>query len=137
MSTNLAAEDPFAALSALVRRLRGPGGCPWDRKQTAQSLKKYLLEESAELAEAIENGDPAHICEETGDLFFILTLLAAIFEEQGEFTADDALRSICDKMIRRHPHVFAAADNDAPLDEDELRASWEAIKALERKNSSA
>ncbi len=126
---NLSDTDPFARLGFIVKTLRGSQGCPWDRKQTAESLKKYLLEESAELAQAIDQGDPAHICEESGDLFFILTLLAAIFEEKNEFTVNDALESICDKMIRRHPHVF---EQTAPMSDEELRASWEAIKAREK-----
>ena len=127
----LSETDPFTRLGFIVKTLRGSHGCPWDQKQTAESLKKYLLEETVELAEAIDQGDPAHICEESGDLFFILTLLAAIFEEKNAFTVNDALESICRKMIRRHPHVF---ENSESLSEEELRASWEAIKACEKKH---
>ncbi len=77
--------NPFQRFDRIVKILRSEDGCPWDQKQTAKSLKKYLLEETAELAEAIEQGNPQHICEETGDLYFILSLLTAIFEEQGIF----------------------------------------------------
>jgi len=86
--------------------LRGSEGCPWDQKQTPESLKRYLLEETRELAEAIDQGEPGHICEEIGDLYFILNLLTLLYEEQGLFSADDALNGISQKMIRRHPHVF-------------------------------
>ena len=122
---------PFQRLGFIVKTLRGSHGCPWDRKQTAQSLKKYLLEESAELAEAIESGDAEHICEETGDLYFILALLTTISEEQKHFSADDALKGICEKMIRRHPHVF---EQHKDCSEEELRAQWERIKAEEKES---
>ena len=123
--------DPFQRLGFIVKTLRGSHGCPWDRKQTPESLKKYLLEEAGELAEAIERGNPRHICEETGDLYFILALLTTLFEERGEFSADDALNAICEKMIRRHPHVF---ENQEKCSEEELRAQWERIKAEEKKS---
>ena len=119
----------LARLLAIVDRLRGRDGCPWDRKQTPLSLKKYLLEETAELAEAIDSGDPGHIREEIGDLFFILAMLSAMYREQNLFSAADALHDITEKMIRRHPHVFAG---QATGNEQELRRQWEAIKADEK-----
>ncbi len=122
--------DPFRQLNFIVKTLRGSHGCPWDRKQTPETLKKYLLEEATELAEAIDQGDPGHICEEAGDLYFILSLLTTIFEEKKEFTANDALNSICEKMIRRHPHVF---DQQYEGGEEDLRAQWERIKHEEKK----
>ncbi|XOF32874.1 MAG: MazG nucleotide pyrophosphohydrolase domain-containing protein [Candidatus Electrothrix sp. YB6] len=125
--------NPFQRLQQIVRTLRSDGGCPWDRKQTPQTLKKYLLEEAAELAEAVELGDPQHICEEIGDLYFILALLTTVFEEQSSFSADDALHLACEKMVRRHPHVFAASSNDPPLSEQQLREQWEQIKKEEKK----
>jgi uncharacterized protein YabN with tetrapyrrole methylase and pyrophosphatase domain len=125
---------PFQRLRFIVKTLRGSHGCPWDRKQTAQSLKKYLLEETAELAEAIESGDADHICEETGDLYFILALLTTIFEEQEKFSAENALMGICKKMIRRHPHVF---EQNRDCSEKELRAQWEQIKAEEKGGAEA
>lgn len=125
------ATDSFAGLQLIVSTLRGAGGCPWDIKQTPVSLKKYLLEECHELAEALDKNADGNICEEIGDVFFILTTLIAMFAEQQRFTADDVFAAITAKMIRRHPHVFA----DSPLtDEHELRAQWEKIKALEKQH---
>ena len=122
----------FTHLQRIVSTLRGDGGCPWDIKQTPDSLKKYLLEECQELAEAIANNRDVEICEEIGDVFFILTTLIAMFAEQQRFTADDVFAAITAKMTRRHPHVFS----DAPLaNEHELCAQWEAIKALEKQSS--
>lgn len=123
--------NSFARLQFIVSTLRGTGGCPWDIKQTPDSLKKYLLEECHELAEAIENNCDVDICEEIGDLFFILTTLISMFTEQQRFNEDDVFSAIIAKMIRRHPHVFA----DSPLtDERDLRAQWEKIKALEKQS---
>jgi uncharacterized protein YabN with tetrapyrrole methylase and pyrophosphatase domain len=126
--------NPFQRLDHIVKTLRSKNGCPWDQKQTAKSLKKYLLEETAELAEAIEQGDEQHICEETGDLYFILSLLTTIFEEQGIFSANDALNTACEKMVRRHPHVFATEGQSQKIKKTEaqLREQWERIKAEEK-----
>jgi tetrapyrrole methylase family protein/MazG family protein len=121
----------FQQLEAIVKTLRSERGCPWDQRQTAASLKKYLLEEAAELAEAIDRDDSQHIAEEAGDLYFVLALLLHICEEQGRCSSADALSSICEKMQRRHPHVFAANGEPMPSDE-QLRAQWERIKAEER-----
>ena len=121
--------DAFIQLQHIVSTLRGEGGCPWDIKQTPASLKKYLLEECHELAEAIDNNRDIEICEEFGDVFFILTTLISIFAEQQRFTAVEVFATISAKMIRRHPHVFSGP----PLtDEHELRTQWEKIKALEK-----
>ncbi len=127
------AEDgqALARLLAIVDRLRGEDGCPWDRKQTPQTLKKYLLEETAELAEAIDADNADQIREEIGDLFFILAMLTAMFHERGLFGAADALADSIAKMIRRHPHVFAGR---TVTDEQKLRRQWEAIKADEKRN---
>lgn len=119
----------FSRLQGIVSTLRGEGGCPWDIKQTPASLKKYLFEECQELIEAIDKADEKEICEEIGDLFFILTLLIAMYTEQQRFTANDVFEQIIAKMIRRHPHVFSGT----PLpNEHELRLQWERIKALEK-----
>jgi uncharacterized protein YabN with tetrapyrrole methylase and pyrophosphatase domain len=121
--------NSFARLQLIVSTLRGSGGCPWDIKQTPVSLKKYLFEECHELAEAIDNNCDVNICEEIGDVFFILTTLIVMFSEQQRFTEDDVFSAIVAKMIRRHPHVFS----DSPLiDERDLRVQWEEIKALEK-----
>ena len=121
----------LSRLEEIIGRLRSKNGCPWDKKQTPASLKKYLIEETRELAEAIDEGEPQHICEEIGDLFFILTMFCEMFKEQDAFTTDDALQTIIAKMIRRHPHVF----NGLPAgNEQELRSQWQAIKEMEKKN---
>lgn len=121
----------FQQLEAIVTTLRSERGCPWDQRQTAASLKKYLLEEAAELAEAIDRDDGRQISEEAGDLYFVLALLLHVCAEQGRCSSADALSSICKKMRRRHPHVFAADGQPMPSDE-ELRAQWERIKAEEK-----
>ena len=119
----------FTRLEQVVATLRGENGCPWDIKQTPTSLKKYLLEECHELAEAIEKGSEKEICEEIGDVFFILTMLIAMFAEHNHFTGDDVLDGIIAKMIRRHPHVFG---NVSLVDAEELQAQWQRIKAQEK-----
>ncbi len=121
----------FQQLEAIVAMLRSEHGCPWDQRQTAASLKKYLLEEAAELAEAIDRDDGRQIGEEAGDLYFVLALLLHVCAEQGRCSSAAALSSICEKMRRRHLHVFAAEGQPMPSDE-ELRAQWERIKAEEK-----
>jgi tetrapyrrole methylase family protein/MazG family protein len=121
--------DSFRQLVDIIRRLRSQDGCPWDRRQTAATLKKYLLEESGELAEAIDSGRMDAIREETGDLLYILILLSLIHEEKGHFTLDETLDAIAGKMIRRHPHVFAGREAG---DEAEMRRQWHEIKAGEK-----
>ena len=120
----------FAAFCETVTRLRAPDGCPWDRKQTIPSIKKYIREECDELLEAMDNGDPDHLCEEIGDVLFLLVLLAQISSESGQFTVHDVIRKIDKKMKDRHPHVFG----DLPVGtEKELKKQWEALKSLERR----
>ena len=126
----MSSRDPFEKFRELIAILRAENGCPWDRKQTPASIKKYLLAETNELAEAIEQDDPEHICEEIGDLFYILLMLCRIFEEQGQFTVETALENIFTKMIRRHPHVFAGKPAGSEAD---LRRQWKAIKEIEKK----
>ena len=115
------AEDvnPFQQLDQIVRTLRSPNGCPWDQRQTGKTLKKYLLEEAAELAEAVDTGDQEHIREEIGDMYFILTLLALIYEEKDGIPATDPVQKICEKMVRRHP-------------QEALREQWKRIKQEEK-----
>ncbi len=127
-------QEELIRLLDIVARLRGDDGCPWDRKQTPESIKKYLLEETRELAEAIDSSDPEHIREEIGDLFFILTMLTTMYEEQGHFGIDEALAGITEKMIRRHPHVFAGMKTGT---DQELRRQWEEIKAGEKANQAS
>ena len=114
----------------IVARLRAPGGCPWDREQTHESLKRNLLEESYEVIEAIDQGNPAVLSEELGDLLVQVAFHADIAKEAGDFELADVLRKINSKLVRRHPHVFA--DGHAE-DAREVERNWEQIKAQERK----
>ena len=115
----------FERLLEIMARLRGPDGCPWDREQTKTSLKPYLVEETYEVLEAIEGGDPRAVEEELGDLLFQVVFHAQLAREQGEFTMVDVLLRLCDKMVSRHPHVFGDASVRTP---GEALSQWEAIK---------
>lgn len=122
-------QKDFSQLLCIIDQLRGEQGCPWDRKQTPQTLKRYLLEECQELVEAIDAQQREGICEEIGDVLFLLGFLISIYAEQGHFSATDTFHGIISKMIRRHPHVFAGQ----PIsDEQELKAQWQRIKAQEK-----
>ncbi len=110
--------------------LRGEQGCPWDRKQTCASMKEYLQAECDELLAAINNDDHDNICEELGDVIYILIMITAINKDLGMFGLQDVLESINAKLIRRHPHVFAGQTYE---NEDQLTAQWQAIKAKEKK----
>src|SRR5215471_5448131 len=113
--------------------LRGSGGCPWDREQTIDSLKPFVLEETYEVIEAIDAHDHTALCEELGDFVFEAVFLAQLEGEAGRFTIADSLKSISDKLIRRHPHVFAQASGELRIDSaDRVRTRWEEIKAQER-----
>lgn len=119
----------FEQLMNLMRRLRGPGGCPWDAEQTHESLKRYLLEEAYEVLEAIDSGNSVSLREELGDLLLQAIFHGVIAEESGTFTMNDILQVLCDKLIRRHPHVFA----DLQVENvDQLVANWERIKKEEK-----
>lgn len=123
--------DPssFDHLCAIMRRLRGPGGCPWDAEQTHETLTRYLLEETYEVIEAIEAGSPEHLKEELGDLLLQPVFHAAIAEEAGSFTIGDVIGTLCEKLVRRHPHVFGdmkIADSRAQVE------NWEQIKRVEK-----
>jgi MazG family protein len=125
----------FEGLIALVKILRGDHGCPWDREQTPDQIKTYLLEEAYEVLEALESGNPGDVCAELGDLLFHIVFLARIFEEYGDFNIRDVLETISKKMIRRHPHVFGQAHVSGS---DEVRHRWHEIKIAEaRDNDSA
>ncbi|MBI4635479.1 MAG: nucleoside triphosphate pyrophosphohydrolase [Candidatus Rokubacteria bacterium] len=118
----------FEALLHIMARLRGPGGCPWDRDQTPTSLKPYLIEEAYEVLEAIEAGHVPALREELGDLLFQVVFHAQLASERGEFTMADLLAHLSDKMVSRHPHVFGDASVKTPK---EALAQWEAIKQHE------
>jgi len=122
----------FDRLVAIMRALRAPGGCPWDREQTLASLRPFVLEETYEVLEAIESGSPAALREELGDYLYEAVFLAQISEEAGHFSIADAVDAICDKLVRRHPHVFARAAGDAGITSGQVIERWEAMKARER-----
>jgi tetrapyrrole methylase family protein/MazG family protein len=119
----------FDELISIMKRLRGPGGCPWDAEQTHESLTRYLLEETYEVIEAIDARSPDHLKEELGDLLLQPVFHAAIAEEAGSFTIDDIIQTLCEKLVRRHPHVFGdlqIADSAAQIE------NWEQIKKTEK-----
>ncbi len=119
---------PFNRLRQIMAKLRAPGGCNWDRKQTHKSLLPYLIEETYEVVEAIENGDPNDLREELGDLLIQVIFHAQIADEAGQFNIDDSINSINDKLIRRHPHVFGDETQKKDLNPTEVRDQWEKIK---------
>lgn len=117
----------------LVRRLRAPDGCPWDRKQRLGDVRAYLLEEAHETAAAIDSGDPSALAEELGDLLFQVAFVLELGREAEAFTAAEVIRGIQAKMIARHPHVFG--DDDERLESaEEVTAAWEARKARSRRD---
>ena len=123
----------FERLVDIMRALRAPDGCPWDREQTHASLRPFVLEETYEVLDAIESGNPETLREELGDFLYEAVFLAQISEEAGDFTIADAIQSICDKLIRRHPHVFARDTEDGtPLTSQQVIEKWETMKARER-----
>lgn len=127
----------FARLVDIVATLRSPEGCPWDREQTIDSLKPYVLEETYEVVEAIDHGDHGALREELGDFMFEAVFLAQLESEAGHFTIADSLTAIADKLVRRHPHVFARGDGEPALNSaGEVVTRWEQIKAQERGGSS-
>jgi MazG family protein len=115
-------------LVRVVARLRGPGGCPWDRAQTHRSLRRHLLDETYELLDAIEDGDRSRLREELGDLLLQAVFHAQMASDGGEFDIDEVAEVTVEKLIRRHPHVFADVEADTP---DQVYANWERIKAEE------
>ncbi|MDR2485910.1 MAG: nucleoside triphosphate pyrophosphohydrolase [Treponema sp.] len=115
----------FTGLYGIVARLRSPEGCPWDREQTPHTLRGDLIEETFECVEAIDENDPAHIKEELGDLFLVITMLAYMHEEAGRFSVAEVLEGVSEKLIRRHPHVFG---DQKVKDGAEALANWAKIK---------
>jgi tetrapyrrole methylase family protein/MazG family protein len=119
------AKDSFEHLYDVVRRLRGPGGCPWDIEQSPSTLRGDLLEETYECIEAIDEGNAAHIKEELGDIFLLVTMISYMHEEENKFSLSEVLEGLCDKLIRRHPHVFS----DVKVkDSEEVLKNWAKIK---------
>jgi tetrapyrrole methylase family protein/MazG family protein/ATP diphosphatase len=114
-----------------MQRLLAPDGCPWDREQTPATLRRYVLEEACEVIDAIDDGDDKELCSELGDLLLQVVFQAELGRAEGAFGPDDVVAAICDKLVRRHPHVFA--DETASGSEEVLR-NWERIKAAERRD---
>ncbi len=119
----------FEELREIIADLRSEDGCPWDRAQTFESLKKCLADETQEVFEAVDSGDRENLCEELGDVLLQVVINSRIAEEEGSFTLDDVINGICRKMIRRHPHVFG--DEKAATPEEAL-GLWKEIKRRER-----
>jgi MazG family protein len=127
------AATEFIRLVEVVARLRAPDGCPWDREQSIDTLKPFVLEETYEVLETIDRHDHAALCEELGDFLYQAVFLAQLEAEAGHFTIADSIRSIADKLVRRHPHVFRRDEGEAALESaDQVRTRWEEIKAQER-----
>ncbi len=122
-------QPTFEQLAAVIHKLRSPGGCPWDREQTHQTLKPMLLEEAYEVVEAIEEGDDQELSSELGDLLLQVIFHSDIASETNRFTIADVIEKVHDKMIRRHPHVFG---DEKAEDSAQVLKNWEAIKAAEK-----
>lgn len=137
MTPTTDAAAAFARLVELVRVLRSPEGCPWDREQTLQSLRPFVLEETYEVLDALDRDDRHALREELGDFIFEGVLLAQLCAESGDFTVADSLHAISDKLVRRHPHVFGepagggADERPRPTTPDEVVERWEDLKARE------
>jgi tetrapyrrole methylase family protein/MazG family protein len=116
-----------------IEALLSDDGCPWDKRQTSQSLLKYLSSEYQELVDAINNDDPDNTCEELGDLLYIIIMYCKINDSLGNFSLSDVIAGIDEKLIRRHPHVFAGKTYE---NEAQLAKQWEEIKTLEKKKNS-
>lgn len=123
----------FDEFMDIIRYLRSDKGCPWDRKQTHESLERYMLEEAYESVEAIRNRDLENLCEELGDVLLQVALHASIGEEKGEFSIDDIITAESEKMIRRHPHVFTKEED---IDAGQVVKNWDEIKKEEKKQKS-
>ena len=121
----------FQHLVGIMRTLRSPGGCAWDREQTLRTLRPFVLEETYELLDALDRGDSDALKGELGDFLFEAVFLAQICEEEGRFSIADSIQAVSDKLVRRHPHVFEKAGG-AALDPGQIKEQWEEIKAKER-----
>lgn len=122
----------FDEFMNIIRTLRSENGCPWDKKQTHESLKKYMIEETYEVIDAIDKEDTSNLCEELGDILLQVALHTTIAEEKKEFTLEEIISCVSNKMIDRHPHVFG---NGSVKDDTEVLKNWEAIKREEKKES--
>jgi MazG family protein len=123
------AGEKLTELVEIMRRLLAPDGCPWDREQTLETLRPYVIEEAHEVVDAIDRKDMKDLCEELGDLQLQIVFQAALAEQVGAFGIDDVVAAICAKMVRRHPHVFGS---EQAKDSGEVLARWEELKAQEK-----
>ena len=119
----------FDDLIGIIAELRSDHGCPWDKEQTFESLKKCLADEAQEVFEAVDNKDMENLCEELGDVLLQVVLYSQIAKEAGAFTIDDVIDGISEKMVRRHPHVFGDIEVNSP---EEALALWKEIKLQEK-----
>jgi len=126
----LSTGEKFERLVRIMARLRAPDGCPWDREQTFDTIKPYLLEETYEVLDSIDARDWTGLADELGDLMLQAVFFAQMASAEGHFTIDDSLDAINDKLIRRHPHIFGTGDAKTP---DEVKRRWDEIKAEERR----
>ncbi len=127
-------KELFDKFCDIIEKLRAPDGCPWDRKQTAESLKKSLLEECDEAIEAVDKKDDENLCEELGDVLLVVGMIARIKEEEGKFNISDVLSGVNSKLIRRHPHVFGDAKASSP---EEVLKLWNQVKEEEKKKKAS
>jgi len=125
LPASVKAADSFATLFTIIARLRAQDGCPWDREQSPSYIRNNIVEEAYELVEAINEKDPAHIREESGDLFMLATMVAYMFEQEKSFSVAEALDSVSEKLVRRHPHVFGESDAGTP---EAVVEQWNRIK---------
>ncbi len=123
----------ISELRAVVKRLREPDGCPWDKEQTHSTIRGNLIEEAYEVIDAIDRGDSRDLCEELGDILQNVVFHSQIAEENSEFSFDDVVGVVCEKLIRRHPHVFS---NVIAETSDEVLRNWDAIKREEKSHAS-
>lgn len=129
MKQKKSSSEVFREFLNIIYTLRGPNGCPWDKEQTPESLRGNLLEEALECISAVEEGEPAQVREELGDLLLVVAMMVCMYDERRQFTMEDVLTEIMRKIIRRHPHVF---DNARDLSVSEVLTQWEEIKKDEK-----
>ncbi len=128
------AADSIGDIVDVIIKLRGEGGCPWDQKQTPDTMWVYLIEEVYELVDAIKAKDTTNVCEELGDLLFLVLFILRLYEEKGKFDISDVAKTNIDKMIRRHPHVFSNVKVNSV---SEVKKNWDKIKSMEKGNINA
>ncbi|MFZ2445212.1 MAG: MazG family protein [Syntrophobacteraceae bacterium] len=124
--------DKVRGIWGIIERLRGESGCPWDRKQTPETVQTYLVEEAHEGAAAVRGGRIEEVADELGDVLFMVLFLVYLYEERGDFSLEEVCARISEKMVRRHPHVFGEISVETA---EEVKDNWEKIKADEKRES--